>query len=151
MPFGPPQIQDNENLESSIATCLDLFRWKEAWRSRAPEELAESVHRLLVKQLALEVPDPESVIDFVPPPADGCSDITTSWVPFDVRRHEMLRLHHNRHVRRVDEFQHTIHAATTRFISRLQHWPPVCQWRLLLLWNYIGIFSRHYIWILLQD
>jgi len=76
--------------------------------------LAEPIQWLFVQQLALEVPQPVCIVDLVTPPADTGGHIATGGVPLNVGCHEMLCLHHDRHVGGVHKLQHSIHAATMR-------------------------------------
>ena len=85
------------------ATDLDHVLGEQRRRAGSPQQLAELLHGLLVEQLALEVPQPEAVVDLVAPPADGGGDVAAGRVPLDVGGHEVLRGRHDLQVVRVDE------------------------------------------------
>lgn len=65
----------------------------------------------------LEIPDPEGIVNLVSPPADTSGHVAARWVPFNVGGHEMLCLHHDRHVIRVNKFQNSIQTVEKKHVN----------------------------------
>ena len=60
----------------------------------------------------LEVPYPVAVVDLASPEADPSDNVSPCGIPLHIRRLEVLRLGHGRHICRVNELQLSLHAAT---------------------------------------
>ena len=65
---------------------------------------------MALQDFPLERPNEIPVVHFVCPPGDTGHQVTSCWIPFDVSGHVVFPRVHRRHVRRVDEFENSVHA-----------------------------------------